>query len=427
MTTHTAKSPAEVQAEMETILAKLLDGEPSPEKKAEMVFKMTMYRGELMKMAPMLNGLDQDSSDEYVLDWLKEGDTLLKTGVFNALAGAEELPLAKAAPDLPADLVLVTLMQKQATPEMEGRFLHKLASYREEFLAGMQSLVKATEAERADAIAGWIKGDDGSDTELRKAIADSVKAHAGAIYGDGHAPENPVKEVIGNASTHGGKQIGDSSGSPDSGGKRLIPRAPAGEGAGRNPDGGTLADGGTGETTDVGSGPNDKPVGGGDLKPGKRIKRKGATGGLGNSAGADSPSKPMSGDQDKNAGGGKNDWDEKNEKMMKGLVEAAPQEWLDRLTPLPEADQVAEMVKAAGMGLDLVQWAEISNPDKMQKSVLDESVVAWLTEDADPKQVELKKFVAEALATAEEIPLSLAKAIMEWQPARMRLRRLATA
>jgi hypothetical protein len=52
--------------------------------------------------------------------------------------------------------------------------------------------------------------------------------------------------------------------------------------------------------------------------------------------------------------------------------------------------------------------------ERSRQRAIDASVEEWLMEDVD--QITLKKWVTEALATAEEIPLELARAIIEWEP-----------
>jgi len=67
-------------------------------------------------------------------------------------------------------------------------------------------------------------------------------------------------------------------------------------------------------------------------------------------------------------------------------------------------------------GADLIVWSDgkFAGGGELAKAELDQNVQTWLGED--PDTVQLKQWTAEALASGEIIPLSLAKAIMAWKP-----------
>ena len=439
--TNVAQSPEDVQAAMDAELTKLLDGRVSPEEKAQMLIKMTIYRQDVERMAPTLRVIDPDLAEEAISQWIDEGDGLLKQAVFNSFAGSEEIVLRKAADEKPGDVELAEYLLKLPDDVTRNKQLIKISQYRAQYESILGNLAKMSPDERFQSLEEWYQGDNGSDASLKRAVVKSYDAHM--IYGDGMAPENPVREIMGNASTYAGKAIPGSDGSPDQGGRRMLPKVPTGEGEGRQAMGasGGVPMGGRSSSTDVSSGPNDAPNGGGNTKPKARIRRKGATGGLGSDNDPWESKPSLVGNQDDydaamrgrdrrmmthmDGGGMSANEDAWKSEALGVLVENMDEDWLDVMSKLEPEDRVAVMEAALVHTADLVAWSENSNPDALQKSTLDSAVSEWLT--SDPDSVGLKQFVAEALATAGEIPLSLGKAIMGYTPPaeRFRLRRHA--
>jgi hypothetical protein len=87
---------------------------------------------------------------------------------------------------------------------------------------------------------------------------------------------------------------------------------------------------------------------------------------------------------------------------------------IEAILELDEADQDLTAGVAADHAADLLAWTSQVPEDGLAKRALDASVAEWLVEN--PEQIQLKKWVAEALTTAEEIPLELGQAIIEWEP-----------
>jgi hypothetical protein len=160
------------------------------------------------------------------------------------------------------------------------------------------------------------------------------------------------------------------------------------------------------------------------------ISRKGTTGGLGSVRGADG-GEDAGGidakgdhDDDDNAidtrGKKKKPAMDKNGELAVELVKIAPQPMVAALAELSQADQVEVCQLAAQDAADLMAWSAQTG-EQLAKAELDSAVADWLA--MDPDTIQLKKWVAEALATAEEIPIGLAKAIMAYEarpPVRLR-------
>lgn len=435
--TERVPTAAEVQATLDGELEALVKAAGTPEAQASMLIKIGIYRQDLARQAPLLKNVDPELADEVINAWFAEGDAVLKRAVWNAAAGSVEIPMAKAAPENLGEQALGKMVDEAATPQAKAHLLQKIGAYTHDVTLLFERAKDQPQERRDELIKGWLDIDSG-ETALKKNILDCEMGRSGkAIYGTGVQAGQVVTQMGGNAATHTAAELGGSDRGSSTSIARTIPRAPKGEGAG--PGLGTQKFAGQADAGAVnpGSGPND--TGGGEVTPAVLIRRKGTTGGLGSVAGAETAGRAMTTTEDKvdgktARGAGReikpeelgrrkrdSDTDKKRWKAMdkreRGaeLVKIAPDAFVNAILTIEDADEQTFVCEAAGEhAADLAEWVGLSDPMKMQKSELDSAIAAWLSED--PDTLVMKKFVAEALGTAEEIPLDLAKAIMAWEP-----------
>jgi hypothetical protein len=414
-------TPEEIQASLNQELVKYVDARPTPEGKAEALIKIGAYRQDLNKYLPMLENADEDLANEVIGTWLDEGDAELKKMVFNAQAGSEEIALAKVAPPPAPEAELAKMVDDAPEGAPRMALLQKMGVYTSQLreLWDRTDALQVAEAERGEMIKTWVEGGDRSHEAMKKALVSAEGEMRRRASTEGVNHKDVVSFTAGNASTNADK-LGGSGGSstPDSGIRRSIPSPSSGDGAGKQMPGDTkMPDQNDGESPDPGSGPND--TGGGEVRPTTILRRKATTGGLGSVAGAESDGKAMETQQDQVKNKKKKkalaEAAEKGEDLAVALVKIAPEAMLDALEKLDEDEQIEVCEEAAHHAADLMAWS-LQAGERLEKRALDAAVIDWLTEDPDPAAVQLKKFVAEALATAEEIPMDLGKAIMAWEP-----------
>lgn len=438
-------TPAQQQDAVDTELAKLLEACATPTLRAEMLIKAQFYDTELQKQAPLLANLDEELSAQVVEEWFSTGDRLLKRAVWNARAGSEEIPLQKRAPDNVGETALAKLLDECVDPAARGRLLHKIGMT----TTALDKILRAEgfTPERKEALVKqWLDVDPG-EAPLRKNILDAAMGRDGkAIYGSGVEAGQVVANAGGAASTGTSSAIGGSETGSDQGIRRSIPRVPVGK------LGTTDMPGQRGSRTATAPGGGKNDTGQGGVSP-TLVRRTVTTGGLGSTQGSDNRGTPMKTQEDaktndgtganpRGAGRtvkpaetaarrqaakkGKDRWTSMD-KQERGaeLIKIAPDHLVESILAIPDEAEQGLVCEVAGeFAADLATWSANSDPNKLQKAELDAAIAEWLGED--PDALPLKKFVAEALGTAEEIPLALAKAIMAWQPkAAIRVRQAA--
>lgn len=425
----TKETPAEVQLRLDTELATLVNAHPQGAVHA--LVKTNLYRGQLLKMTGAIADLTPEQQEARVAEWLDMEDVPLRRALWNSMAGAEEIPaLAKRADPPKGEAALAKMLDETRDPSAKATMMQKIARYGREVQLGLRALQGQPADVVEKAVRDWIAGDTGQDSALRKNILDAAMNQEGhRIYGAGVQADGVVRQVIGNASAHAGSKLGGSEDGTDGRIRASIPKAPKGEGAGSKPEGaeGTMPGGGKGESPNPGSGPNDG--GGGETKPATLITRSGTTGGLGNSAGADSADKkvtePGSDGKGKKKKRGEKGWNDAEKAELAGdLLKWAPARVVPELQAMGEDELAEGMELAADAGADLLKYYADTG-SKLAKSALNSAIAEWMSEDLG--MVKMKQWVAEALATAEEIPLELAKTIMAWQPPATRTIRLRQA
>lgn len=419
--------PDEIQAGLDQALAKFVNTQSTSERRAAALIKLGSYQVELSKLQPILRDADEETALETLVDWFDQGDAELKKALVNANTGTEDFSLAKAAPVMEGPEYDLARMA-EAVPEGTQRvaMLQKMSIYGSQVsdIFERGTLMKIDPASIDAAVDDWVNEGDGSHQALKKAVADverMARAQANANLGENDLSD----EMAGNGPTHAASKL---SGQND----RTYGRRPTGEGAGARMRGSKPAPNQEdGDSPNVSSGPND--TGGGEVRPSVTVRRKGTTGGLGSVAGekrGDQASVSENVDTQNN----KDDLDPKKgakkgarakdsgksalkmEGMALELYKRAPQKMRDALAEMNVDDAVNTMLVAAHDAADLTAWSDQTDAgNTLQKSALDAAVADWLGED--PERISLKKFTAEALGSAGEIPLNLARAIMAWQPA----------
>jgi hypothetical protein len=445
----TATEQAETQQLLDGELAAFVDACTTPERKAEVLVKLGFYDVELKKQEALLANVDDELAQQAAEEWFAQGDEDLKRALWNSRAGSVEIPLRKVAPVPEPELALAKMLEEQTSDSAKAHFLHKVSSYTTE-MHNMITGLQGQPDDRVEAVVhAWLTCDPG-DMQLKKNILDAEMPPSGKrMYGQGVQTQtsDPVTEYAGNASTHAGRKLGGSETNSDGAIKRTIPKGPAGEGSGRRV--GTaraMPHQEDGETPHPGSGTAGPDGGSANVQPETVIRRKGATGGLGSVAGAEHASGVPTvandgthkasqwGKGKKKVGKSADQYDDDDEddaeaqkaEFVTGLLKIAPDEMIAAILELDEDDQEVAAGVAANHAADLLAWTDQLSENGLAKRDLDASVAEWLAED--PDQAQLKIWVAEALATAEEIPLELAKAIMDWTPQpRVSVRREAKA
>jgi hypothetical protein len=407
MTTNNPK-PEEVQAGLDAALLKFYNAQPTPEKKAELLIKIGSYQVDLAKYGPMLADADEAMAHGILDEWIASGDGELKKALINQAQGAEEFPLLKfVPPEEGPEFELAKMYQAATSPAGQAAVLQKIGVYGQQ----VQTILDRAEAlgvAQADidtAVQNWVNAGDGSHLAMKKAVAADAQARATARASVGE--NEAVKTKIGNAPSHVGSQMGNPAD------RTYVPRS-TGEGSGPREAGRIAAPGqDNGESPTPGSGTPE-----GQVNPSIKIRRKGTTGNMGSVAGGDAAD--GGGTSDAGSDGTLKGKKKKKAEMDKTgdlateLVKFLPDAMIGELAKLSPENQVEVCQQAAGQAADLMAWSIQQDPDKMEKAALSEAVTSWL--QAEPDTLAMKKWVAEALATAEEIPLSLAKTIMEWEP-----------
>lgn len=419
----TNPKPEDVQASLDATLAKFVDDQPTSIKRAETLIKIGQYQVELTKYAPMLVDADPETALETLNEWFSYGDADLKKSLFNSMSGAEDLVMLKSAPVEGAEHELARMLDAMTDNAGRMAMLQKMQVYGSQLheMTARGELLKIDPEVIEAAVVEWIDdGEDGTHRELKKALADvDREARRQAMSSVG---ENELSDQkAGNAAAHVSSKL---SGQND----RTYGSRSTGEGAGPNLRGALPARGTAngGEVTES-SGPDDTGEGG--VTPSVIIRRKGSTGGLGTvtpeeqiGTTDETNDDVQGGEMDAKTGKKRKKAMDKGGDLAVELVKIAPQAMIEALSGLDEGDQLEVCQQAAQDAADLMAWS-MQTGETLQKSELDGAVADWLR--ADPDTVVLKKWVAEALASAEEIPLALGKAIMGWQEpttARIRVR-----
>lgn len=401
--------PTPDQVSLEQALNNFVTAAGSPERQTSVLIKIGMYRNDLAKVAPQLHDVDADTARETLEQWMREGDGEMKKALINVVSGEEDFPLLKMVISEGPEYELAKMLDDAPDARGKAALLQKIDIYQTQVhqIFNDGALMKSDPAQVEETLELWLKGDDGSHAALRKAVLSAsraARAHANAQVGENEA----VDEKAGNAPSHVGSRL---SGQND---RTYVPR-PTGEGAGkrmRGSESGMAPGQAEEDCVDVGSGPTDE--GGGELPVKTKIRRKGATGGLGSVSGEIRGHKAMVNDH----GGFETDADDgykgahKSADLGIELLAYYPDAAIDVLSKSDVNTRVALVDRGAQHAADLMAWHD-ARRDSLQKSEMDQAVSDWLT--SDPNAVQLKQWVAEALATAEEIPLGLAKAIMAYE------------
>jgi hypothetical protein len=388
----------ETQMDQETLdkaLAKFVDDAPTPEKRAEALIKINIYNRELDAYLPALQKADDELTQSVLDEWFAQGDGELKKALCNARAGEGPQLIKSAPPEAPsAGLAALTKMIETA-PEMRRPALAKSIQF---YAADLDRTLAAagdlqlSDEQRADLVKRWVEDGDGTHRDLKKAVADA------------EAEKHPVKEVIGNASSAAGSLTN----STDQKDKTHIPARSSSPGAG-NYQPIHSAGQGTADSVQTGSGPTTD--GGKGVDP-KKVKRKVTTGGVGSIRGTEKADQPNGLTKGADT---EDQQEEEGETLAEALVKFVPEQMIEAVADLSDEDKVAVFEDAAQHAADLMAWSA-EQGDTLAKSALDGAVQDWLTSDPSPDAIKMKKWTAEALATAEEIPLDLARAIMGWEP-----------
>lgn len=423
------------QVALDGELAAFVEACTTPERKAEMLVKIGFYNVELTKQADMLANVDDELAGQVAEEWFAQGDELLKRALWNARAGSEEIPLRKQAPIAPAELALAKMLDEAPNDTAKSHLLHKIGSYTTEYHNMINGLYGQPDDRIEAVVTAWLTADP-SDMPLKKNILDAEMPKSGKmIYGAGVSAGDVLNEMSGNASTHAGSKLGGSETNSDSSIKRSIKTSSSGEGSGKrvgNSRGMPGQD--NADSPNPGSGTAGPEGGSPNVKPTVLIRRKGTTGGLGSVAGAQNGEGVATVQNDDT--NGESQWNGKGKKKAKkngdaekaefitDLLKVAPEEMIEAILELDEEDQELAAGVAANHAADLLAWTNGLPGDGLAKRDVEASVADWLSED--PDQLQLKKWVTEALATAEEIPLDLAQAIIDWEPpSRVSVRREA--
>jgi hypothetical protein len=415
--TERTQTASEVQATLDAALAAYIDEHyKTPETKAGALIKIGIYRQDLSKQAPLLANIDDEMSDAVMTQWFAEGDGELKRLIFNAAAGGEEIPLAKAAPIPEPELALAKAVDDQPDGPRRAHVVQKIGIYTRDLANLVNQSVEQPQERRDALIKAWLEVDPG-EMQLKKNVLDAEMTRTGRkIYGEGVKADQVVEGSHGKSSTDVGSGIGDSKSGADQSIARSLPKAPKGTLGVMNMPGQASA-----STANPGSGSDD--TGGGAIKP-TIVRRKTTTGGLGSVAGSDTAGRRMTTQQDDKSDVGRRKADAKKgrsrwmgmDKIERAteLLKIASDDFMAALEAIQDEDQQAVVAEVAGAHCaDLAEFSA-QRAITLQKRDMDQAIAEWLGED--PDAIPMKKFVAEALGTAEEIPLEMAKAIMEWEP-----------
>lgn len=414
-------APADVQAGLDGQLVTYLDTFTDPTRRAGALIKIGAYRQELAKYQPILEKADPAVAQEAIGEWIAAGDGELKKMIYNAAVGSEELPLAKADNQESGEQKLAKRVAGLDDDRARMQLVQHIATYTTDLT---NLLTKAAQTGLPDAeiepvIKAWVDAGSGSHKDLKAEIVAMdretrlLTKKAGAIYGTGGAMKEAdvVDDTAGNASSHVGAKIGAKGVSEP---HKSVPARSTSEGAGPRlrtmP--ASAPGSASGETPQPGSGPNNG--GGGEVHVEQHVTRRGTTGGLGTVDPDDHAMTVENDDVIDPKTGKRRKKFEKGADLSVALVKIMPEAMITELAKCSPADQVEIMQIAAQHGADLMAWSTQQPIDQMQKAALSAAVADWLA--ADPDSIALKKWTAEALGSAEEIPLTLARAIMAWTP-----------
>lgn len=408
----TTPTKEETRAAMDANLRKFVDDAVSPEDKAEVLIKIRTYSQEYEDQQPLLKNVDAALVEQVMNEWFGRGHAELKKAIINARTGELTQPLAKIATTPAPDEFLAKMLDNAPNDDARSLLLSKIGSLARQVVVGLETVDKEPADQHAAMFKRWIEADP-PDAELRKNILNAEMNRRGkALYGEGVETGKVVDRVIGNASSHASAKLGGSQGDTP-GVAATVPHPSSSEGAGARASNPVMPTGsGGGESPNPGSGPTDTGEAG--ITPTTLIRRRGTTGGLGNSVGAQGNGSRVTEPDAAAKRKKKAETEAKKAELVADLVKAAPEEMIDWLGGLSKQEQIAQCAIAGDHAADLIAWSGLIDPDTLQKSAMDAEVAAWLAED--PKTVNLKKWTAEALATGEVIPIELANSILAWEP-----------
>lgn len=421
LTVNTGSSaPADLQSALDRHLGAYVDSFADPLQKAAALIKIGNYSQELARYQSVLTKADPEVAEEAITAWIAAGDGELKKMLYNAITGSEELTLAKGQTDDSADMVLTKRLDALPDDRARMRTIQHIGTYTNQLgmLLSKAASLQMPDEEVESLIKAWIDNGDRSHAELKGEIVQldreaRLQKKAGAIYGDGVGMKEAqlVDDTAGNAASHTGSKLGATGVNEP---HKSVPNRSNGEGAGSRLRGAMTPPGMRSRGTPMpGSGPTDTGDGGASVEA--SVTRAGTTGGLGSvdiddhpmTEGNDSQIDPKTGKRRKKVM-------DKGADLALELTKIIPDAMVVALSKCAPEVQIEVMKEAAQHGADLMAWSAEEPVDQMQKAALSAAVSQWLS--ADPESLALKKWTAEALGSAEEIPLSLARAIMAWAP-----------
>jgi hypothetical protein len=408
----TTPTKEETRAAMDANLRKFVDDAVSPEDKAEVLIKIRTYSQEYEDQQPLLKNVDAALVEQVMNEWFARGHAELKKAIINARTGELTQPLAKIAATPAPEEFLAKMLDNAPNDDARSHLLSKIGSLARQVVVGLETMEKEPAENHPAMFKAWIEADP-PDAELRKNILNAEMDRRGkALYGEGVETGKVVAQVVGNASTHASTKLGGSQG--DSPGiAATVPKPSSSEGAGARFSNAVMPTGSGGaESPNPGSGPTDTGEAG--ITPTTLIRRRGATGGLGNSVGAQGNGSRVTDAMVTGKRKKKGETDAEKAELIADLVKLAPDEMIEMLGELTPEEQAETCAIAGDHAADLIAWSGMIDPDTLQKSAMDAEVAAWLAED--PNTVALKKWTAEALATGEAIPIELANSILAWEP-----------
>lgn len=406
----TTPTKEEMRLLVDATLMKFVEDAKSPEDKAEILIKIRTYSQEYDNQQPLLTDVDPTLRESVIGEWFAQGHAELKKAIVNARTGEQTQVMAKIAPIPAPEEALAKMVAEAPNDDARSHILSKIGSLTRQVVAGLEVIENEPEEKKTEMLKGWIQADP-PDAEMRKNILNAEMNRRGKnLYGEGVETGKVVDRVIGNASSHASSKLGGSQGDTP-GVAATVPHPSSGEGAGARASNAVMPTGSGGaESPNPGSGPTDTGEAG--ITPTTLIRRRGATGGLGNSVGAQGNGSRVT-EPDAASKRKKKAMADKAE-LIADLVKVAPDGMIEWLGTLAKEDQVTQCAIAGDHAADLIAWSNLIDPEKLRKSALDAEVATWLAED--PKTVAMKKWTAEALATGEAIPIELANSILSWEP-----------
>src|SRR4051812_16619171 len=400
----------ELQDTLDGELAKFVSDAKTPERQAEILWKVGFYRTELAKQADLLASVDEDLAAQVAQEWFASGDELLKRAVWNSVAGSEEIELRKEAPIPRAEEALAKMVSDAPTDLAKAHLLHKIGHYTTEFHQLVDALDGQPEDRIEAVVKAWLEADKG-ELLLKSNILDAEMPRSGKrIYGQGVKAGDVVREYDGNASTYADTKLQGSQNTPYDEGKgitRSVPHPSKREGGGKRVSGSKPAPGqDEAKVVNPGSGPTSGAKGWGEgsartTRPETVISRRGTTGGLGSISGVEGGEGANTVEQDDTFGSGQ--WtegkgnrgpqqkvarpkrkDSENEKaeFISDLMKLMPDEMVEAVLQLESVeDQQAACEVAADHAADLLAWCEQLPEDGLAKRDINVEVESWLLED----------------------------------------------